>query len=103
MQQARLSLRLDDFSALLIYVALHALAADPALWGKYVEQTNYDKLLFREDDFRFPQRSALRRDLLDSAKPYVRDMTERLFAAAAGNIDDVPFLDEIIERCQIPA
>jgi len=99
----RLSPRLDDFSALLIYVALQALAAEPALWTKYVEQTNYDKLLFREDDFRLPQRSALRRDLLDSAKPCVREITERLFAAAAGNMDEVPPLDEIIQRCQIPA
>lgn len=100
--RAQLSLRLDDFSALLIYVALHALAVDPALWEKYVERTNYDKLLFREDDFRFPQTSALRRDLLNSAKPYVRDMTELLFAAAAGNLDDVPPLQEISERCQLP-
>ena len=29
----RLSLRLDDFSVLLIYVALHALAVDPGLWA----------------------------------------------------------------------
>ena len=45
------------------------LAADPSLWGKYVEQTNNDKLLFREDDFRFPQKSTLRHDLLFSAEP----------------------------------
>ena len=64
----RLSLRLDDFSALVIYVGLQALADDPALWRKYVEKTNNDKLLFREDDFRFPQRSALRHDLLNSAR-----------------------------------
>ncbi len=101
--QAQLSLRLDDFSALLICIALHALAVDPALWGKYVEQTNNDKLLFREDDFRFPQKSALRHDLLNSARPYVREMTERLFAAAGGNLDEVPRLDEIIARCQVPA
>ena len=98
----RLSLRLDDFSALLIYVALQALAADPALWGKYVEQTSNDKLLFREDDFRFPQKSALRHDLLESPKPYVRGHDRALFAAAAGNIDDVPPLDEIHRSQQSP-
>ena len=101
--QSQLSPRLDDFSALLIHVALHALAVDPGLWSKHVEQANYDKLLFREDDFRFSERSVLRRDLLASARPYVRDMTERLFAAAAGEIDAVPSLDEIIDRCLAPA
>jgi serine/threonine protein kinase len=99
----RLSLRLDDFSALLIYVALQALAADPTLWRKYVEQTKNDKLLFREDDFRFPQRSALRRNLRNLAEPGVRDVAEHLFAAAAGSIEDVPLLDEVIQQCKIPA
>ncbi len=99
---ARLSLRLDDFSALLIQSALHALAADPALWGKHVEQTDNEKLLFREDDFRFPQSSPLRQDLRKSAKSYVREMAECLFAAAEGNMDSVPVLDDILQRCQIP-
>ena len=99
----RLSLRLDDFSALVIYVALQALATDPALWGKYVEQTGNDKLLFREDDFRFPQNSVLRHDLRNLSNPYVPDVAERLFAAAAGNIDEVPPLDEILPRSRVPA
>jgi serine/threonine protein kinase len=94
----RLSLRLDDFSALLIYVALESLAADPTLWGRYVEQTENDKLLFREDDFRFSEKSALRRDLLHSSEPHVRDIAECLFAAAAGDMDQVPVLGEIVAR-----
>ena len=99
----RISLRLDDFSALVIYVALQALATDPALWGKYVEQTGNDKLLFREDDFRFPQNSVLRHDLRNLSNPYVPDVAECLFAAAAGNIDEVPPLDEILPRSRVPA
>ena len=100
--QARLSLRLDDFSALLIYVGLQALAADPTLWGRYVEQTNNDKLLFREDDFRFPQRSALRRELLNSPESHVRDMARSLFAAAAGELDQVPPVGELLQQEQRP-
>ena len=88
---------------LLIYVALHALAVDPGLWAKHVEQSHYDKLLFREDDFRLPQKSTLRRDLLHSDKSYVRQMTESLFAAAAGSLEAVPQLYEIIEHCRVPA
>ena len=40
--------------------------------------------------------------LLDSDKPLVRDMTDRLFSAAAGSMDDVPVFDELVERFQIP-
>ena len=97
----RLSPRLDDFSALLIYVVLQALAANPTLWEKYVERTNNDKLLFREDDFRSPQSSALCRDLRSSSASHVRDAAGCLFAAAAGGIEQVPLLDEIVDRQQV--
>ena len=99
---SRLSLRLDDFSTLLIYDVLRALAAEPSLWAKYVAQTNNDKLLFREDDFRFPEKSTLRHDLLFSADPRVREITECLFAAAAGRIDSVPCLHEVIKPREAP-
>ncbi|MGA2067057.1 MAG: serine/threonine-protein kinase [Thermoguttaceae bacterium] len=98
-----LSPRLDNFSALLIYVALRALAADPRLWNRHVG-SEYDKLLFREDDFRQPDRSALRRDLQDSPDPHVREMAELLFASAAGDIDQVPSLiDLAAERHEVLA
>src|SRR5271157_2855441 len=59
-----LSLDLDNFSALLIYVALRALVIQPALWAKYIEQVGYDKLLFRREDFQAPAQSALYYDLM---------------------------------------
>ncbi len=49
-----LSLDLDNFSALVIYVALRALAVQPALWPKYVGHSGYDKILFRREDFQRP-------------------------------------------------
>jgi serine/threonine protein kinase len=90
-----LSLKLDRFSALLICVALRALAADPSLWGKYVEAPNYDKVLFRVEDFREPDDSPLRRDLRRSPDRQVRDLSERLFVAARGHLGDVPCLREL--------
>ena len=51
-EQTLLSSNLDHFSALVIYVALRALAADTSLWARHVEQPGYDKLLFRSEDFR---------------------------------------------------
>ena len=97
----RLSPRLDDFSAILIHVALQALSADPTLWTRYVVRGNNEAILFRADDFRAPQKSALRGDLRHSAAPQVRDISERLFAAAAGSIDRVPRLCELIGPLQV--
>jgi serine/threonine protein kinase len=90
-----LSVRLDDFSTLLVYVVLRALAAEPPLWSRYVEQVGYDKLLFRQDDFRDPDKSALRRDLQRSPDPQVHELAECLFASAAGAMDRVPRLNEL--------
>ena len=72
-EHTRLSANLDHFSALVIYVALRALAASPSLWSRYIEQSGYDKLLFRSEDFRDPDQSALYRDLLRSPDAAVRD------------------------------
>lgn len=91
-----LSLRLDDFSELLVYVALRALAAEPPLWNRYVEQVGYDKLLFSRDDFRDPDKSALRRDLQRSPDPQVHELAEYLFASAMGDMDRVPRLSELV-------
>ena len=90
-----LSLDLDNFSALLIYVALRALAADPGLWHKYVEQTGYDKLLFRPEDLRAPAASPLYQDLMRLPDKEVRDLTEQLFVQVAARMDQVPPLGNL--------
>ncbi len=90
-----LSLDLDNFSALLIYVALRALAADPQLWTKYIEASGHDKLLFRADDFRMPHASALYRDLAHSADQEVRDLTGSLFELARVPMYQVPPLSHL--------
>ncbi len=73
-----LSPTLDRFSAMAIYVALKALAADPGLWMKYVEEPQYDKLLFRNDDIATPEASLLVGELMHSPDPDVRDLVEQL-------------------------
>ena len=57
--ETNLFLGVDNFSALVIYVALRGLAAAPYLWFTYVEAQGYDKLLFRTEDFQNPAGSAL--------------------------------------------
>jgi eukaryotic-like serine/threonine-protein kinase len=91
-----LSASLDHFSALVIYVALRALAADPTLWAKHVAQTGYDRLLFRSEDFLDRDRSPLYRDLMASPDVGLRELTAKLFAFAFGPIDQVPALRELV-------
>ncbi len=90
-----LSLDLDNFSALVIHVALRALAIQPALWVKYVEQTGYDKLLFRREDFLAPAQSPLYYDLVQLGNDDVRNLTERLFALSQAPMEDVPPLGQL--------
>jgi len=90
-----LSLDLDNFSALVIYAALRALAADPGLWQKYVEEPSYDKLLFRSDDFKVPTNSALYRDLMHSPQQEVRELTQKLFGFSCVRMDQVPSLVQL--------
>jgi serine/threonine protein kinase len=90
-----LSLDLDNFSALLIYVALRALVIQPGLWAKYVEQVGYDKLLFRREDFQAPSQSPLYYDLLQLGDNDLRNLTERLFALSQARMEEVPPLNQL--------
>ncbi len=90
-----LSLDLDNFSALVIHVALRALAIQPGLWMKYVEQVGYDKLLFRREDFQAPAQSALYYDLVQLGNDDLRNLTEKLFALAQAHMEDVPPLGQL--------
>jgi hypothetical protein len=51
-----LSLRLDDYSAWVILIALRALAASPGLWRQYVDEAANDNLLFLPEDVEDPDR-----------------------------------------------
>ena len=90
-----LSLDLDNFSALLIYVALRALAIQPGLWMKYVEQVGYDKLLFRREDFHAPAQSPLYYDLMQLGNNDLQSLTEKLFALSQARMEDVPPLGQL--------
>lgn len=91
---------LDNFSALYIYVALRALAAAPYLWITYVDQPEYDRILFREQDFLAPASSPLYRELLQSPDEQVRDLAHYLFELARYDLHDVPPVDEVLLWCE---
>jgi len=91
-ETTHLSLDLDSFSALVIYVALRAVAVDPMLWTRYVERPSHDRLLFRTEDFQAPGASPLYHDLTRSPARDVRDLTEKLFSLWRMRIDQAPSL-----------
>lgn len=91
---------LDNYSALMIYTALRALAADPRLWLTYVDGTGYDKLLFRGEDFQNPHSSALYHELLRSPDDQVRDLTHYLFELRKYDLHSVPDIDEVLLWCE---
>ncbi len=91
---------LDNFSALVIYVALRGLAAAPHLWITYVDQPQYDRILFRDEDFLTPALSPLYRDLLSSPDEQVRDLTHYLFELTRYRLQDVPPVDEVLLWCE---
>jgi hypothetical protein len=95
-EETLLSLQLDHFPSLMVYVVLRALQADTSLWARYVEQPGYDKLLFRSEDFLYPMQSNLYGDLMHSPDPSVRELTAQLFSLALGRMDDVPALREVL-------
>ncbi len=90
---------LDNFSALMIYVSLRALAALPQLWTRYVDNPGYDKLLLRKEDFDNPGSSDLYHDLMNSPDEQVRDLTHYLFQLVHYDIHDVPPIDEVLLWC----
>jgi hypothetical protein len=91
---------LDNFSALYIYVALRALAAAPYLWITYVDQPEYDRILFRDQDFQSPATSPLYHELLQSPDEQVRDLAHYLFERARYDLHDVPPVDEVLLWCE---
>ena len=85
--------RLDHFSALLIYVSLRALAAEPGLWKEFF---NGDNLLATAVDLRVPQCADLWPRLLRSPDEDVRRLTVRLIESLRLAPADVPDLETLL-------
>lgn len=84
---------LDRFPHLVVATALKALEAlGPGLWGRYDIGEN---LLFVENDFRAPARSALMNELWQSGMPAVQALVGRLAVACRKPIAETPWLDLI--------
>ena len=93
----RLVPSVDNFSALMIYVALRALAATPELWRRHVTDRSSDKLLFHEQDVAAGRDSLLFRELQSLGDAEIAGLAAELLAFAAGPLENVPTLDQIIQ------
>lgn len=91
-----LSLELDHYSSLFIFTALKALAAAPNLWNAYIEEPQYDKLLFRREDLDEPDRSPLMRTLQRSPDAEVGRLCQHLIELRRARIDQTPRLEDLL-------
>jgi hypothetical protein len=97
-----LSPAIDHYPALFIYVVLRALAVEPRLWTKHVEESRYDKLLIRPQDLTEPRTSALYRDLVALPDAETTRLAKALFELYHAPYNSVPALREVIGSCQVP-
>ena len=83
----------DNFPALVIYLSLLALAADPGLWDRFY---NDDNLLFRRVDYGDPANSQCFQTLKNSQDETVRYLTSYLEQCCACQVEAVLNLEEIL-------
>ena len=85
---------LDRFSLLVVYVALRALAVEPALWRRFDDG---DNMLFRERDFLAPADSELFSELTRFSDKRVRDLAFFLQESCGRPLPAVPEIESIIK------
>ncbi|HBH46092.1 MAG: hypothetical protein A2445_01945 [Candidatus Jacksonbacteria bacterium RIFOXYC2_FULL_44_29] len=84
----------DNFSAILIYMSLGAIAADKTLFAKY---NNGDNLILKEADFK-DLNSPAWIDLAKIQDQVVKDLVDALRDACTKPIDQVPCLEDVIKQ-----
>lgn len=88
---------MDNFSALLIYVSILAVAADPSLWQKH--HIKGENLIFTQDDLKDQnagQDSPLWRRLFGSSDSEVKRLTQLLANYCRGSAGSVPPLRTMV-------
>ena len=103
MNQRPFTERMDDFSALVIYVALVAVATSPEIWHRYMKVDPQQgklldsNLLFTHQDFKVPTQSPLIRELQRHPEKRVKDAVQELVRACGQPVDQVRFPLHVID------
>ena len=93
LRESTYGLHIDNFSHLVIYTALRALTVGGRkLWDRY---DNGDNLLFVQEDFETPARSALFKELLGHSDGKVRKLAGALAEAARKPVNQTPRLEDV--------
>ena len=93
------SVHVDRFSHLVIYSAVHCLAAgNRDLWQRF---NNDENLLFRERDFQHPGQSELFQGLWETNDPSLRGLVGRLALACKQPLEEVLSVDQVIQDGQV--
>ena len=91
---------MDRFPALVIYVSLLAVAADPRVFDKFY---NDDNIIFKRSDFADPTSSECFRILKnDSPDEAVRHLTAELEKYCSLPVDQVPELEQLLDNTPDP-
>ena len=94
------SVNVDDFPALVIYISLLAVAADPGLFNRF---HNDDNLIFTKRDYQDPANSECFRILKNqSPDDAVRHLTEALEKFCSVPVDNVPRLEALLGQAPSP-
>ena len=83
---------IDNFPALVIYLSLLAVAADPGLWKHY----NDDNLIFTKNDFAQPQNSSLFQTLQNNGDATITHLAVLLESCCARPIAETPTLENAL-------
>jgi serine/threonine protein kinase len=94
--------RMDDFSALVIYLSLLALQVQPELWNKHAKRNTQrnqldGNMLFTNDDFTQPDKALVFYDLLHTNDTRVRDLARKLIECCQQPIKQVRFPLELLD------
>ena len=90
---------IDNFPALVIYLSLLAVSADPSLWERFNKQNN---LLLSAADYRNPAESLCFQELQASPDPVVARLAAELERCCALPVADVPYLDDLLAAIRPP-
>ena len=90
---------MDNFPALVIYLSLLALAADPGLW----RFNNDDNLILTRADYLDPANSECFRALKGSQAAAVSHLADYLERCCSMPVDQVPDLEEILSGAPQPS
>jgi hypothetical protein len=86
--------KLDNFSILVIYLSLLAIADDPSLWEKY---NNGENLIFTEEDFKDPNNSVLLQSLKRSKNPRISRLAALLEESCKKDPESVPDIRDLTD------